>query len=57
MDRRLGVAAAVLLLGLTACEQEAQPPSADAKICGVTMASWWFDASGAPGLVGTISGA
>jgi hypothetical protein len=57
MSRCLRVAVAVLLLGLTACEKEAEPPAADAKICGVTMASWWFDATGAPGLVGTMSGA
>ena len=50
------VVAGTLVLGLTACEKEAAPPAADAKICGVTPASWWFDATGAAGLTGTRDG-
>ncbi|TCC64329.1 hypothetical protein E0H73_07930 [Kribbella pittospori] len=52
----LFAAAGVLLLGLSACDKEAAPPAADAKICGDTMASWWFDATGAPALTGARDG-
>ena len=48
--------AGTLLLGLTACEKEVAPPAADAKICRGTAASWWFDATGAPGLTGVLDG-
>ncbi len=58
MNRSLLLAAGgTLLLGLTACEKEAAaPPAADAKICGATMASWWFDAAGGAGLTGVLDG-
>jgi len=52
----LFVAVGGLLLGLCACEKEAAPPAADAKLCDVTMASWWFDATGAPALTGVRDG-
>ncbi|HEY0618268.1 MAG TPA: hypothetical protein VGD15_11780 [Kribbella sp.] len=50
------VAVGALLLSLSACESEAKPPAADAKICEWTVASWWFDATGAPELTGLGSG-
>ncbi len=58
MNRSLLLAAAgSLVLGLTACEKEAAaPPAADAKICGATNASWWYDAAEAPGLTGALDG-
>ncbi len=50
--------AGAMLLSLSACEKEAAttPPAADAKICDSTMASWWFDATGAGGLTGARTG-
>jgi hypothetical protein len=57
MKRSLLLASSgMLLLGLTACEQDAAPPAADAKICGATMASWWYDATGGGTLTGTLDG-
>jgi hypothetical protein len=57
MNRSLLLASAsVLLLGVTACDEDAAPPAADAKICGATMASWWFDATGAGTLTGMLDG-
>jgi hypothetical protein len=50
------VAVGALLLSLSACESEAKPPATDAKICDSTMASWWYDASGAPKLTGSRTG-
>jgi len=57
MNRALLLAVAgTTLLGLTACQKEVEPPSADARICGATMATWWFDATGAAGLTGALDG-
>jgi hypothetical protein len=57
MKRGILIATAgALLLSLSACEKEATPPAADAKLCESTMASWWFDATGAGGLTGVKTG-
>jgi hypothetical protein len=50
------VAVGALLLSLSACESEAKPPAADAKVCDSTMAFWWHDATGAPKLTGSRTG-
>ncbi|MET9671188.1 hypothetical protein ABZY19_38730 [Streptomyces sp. NPDC006475] len=51
------LAALPLLLTATACaEEDAKPPSPEARLCGVTMASWWFDATGAGDLSGRLRG-
>jgi hypothetical protein len=51
------LAALPLLLAATACAGEkAKPPSPEAKLCGVTMASWWFDATGGNDLSGKSRG-
>nr|WTB28462.1 hypothetical protein OG781_01735 [Streptomyces sp. NBC_00830] len=52
------LAALPLLLAATACTEEeaAKPPPSDAKLCGVTMASWWFDATGGDDLSGRFRG-
>lgn len=53
----LFAATGALLLSLSACgDKEAAPPAADAQICGKTMATWWFDATGAPDLQGVSKG-
>lgn len=58
MRRPLMLAAALTMVVATAaCGSEATPPAADAKLCGVTMASWWFDATGADKLSGSVDGA
>jgi hypothetical protein len=57
MNRSLVLAAAgVLLLGPAGCGEDADPPAADARICGATMASWWYDATGAGTLTGMLDG-
>jgi hypothetical protein len=57
MRRPLALAAAAAMVaGAAACSAKATPPAADAKLCGVTMASWWFDATGADKLVGSVDG-
>ncbi|MFD5074333.1 hypothetical protein [Streptomyces sp. NPDC058371] len=51
------LAALPLLLASTACSNEkAEPPPPGAKLCGVTMASWWYDATGANDLSGKLTG-
>lgn len=60
--RRIGrftvlLAVSPLLIAATACgEDEAKPPPPGAKLCGATMASWWFDATGANDLSGRLTG-
>lgn len=57
MNRSVLLASAgVLLLGLIGCGNDADPPAADAKICGATMASWWYDATGGGTLTGMLDG-
>lgn len=41
------LALSLLLVAATACGGQPEPPPAAAKLCGATMASWWFDAVGA----------
>ena len=51
------LAALPLLMAATACtEEEAKPPPPGAKLCGITMASWWFDATGGNDLTGELRG-
>ncbi|MFD5078890.1 hypothetical protein [Streptomyces sp. NPDC058371] len=60
--RRLGrlampLAALSLLMAATACtEEEPKPPPPGARLCGITMASWWFDATGGKDLSGELRG-
>jgi hypothetical protein len=57
MNRGLLLASAgVLLLGAAGCGKDADPPAADARICGATMASWWYDATGGGTLTGMLDG-
>lgn len=44
-----------LVAGLAGCGSD-EPPAAGAKLCAVTDASWWYDATGAGDLKGVIDG-
>jgi hypothetical protein len=54
------LAVAPLLLAMGGCDSdepaETTPPAAGAKLCDVTDASWWYDATGAGGLTGVLDG-
>lgn len=51
------LAAVPLLLTATACTEEAmEPPPSGVKLCGVTVANWWYDATGGDDLSYTLDG-
>jgi hypothetical protein len=60
MRRVALLAIAPLVLGMSACDSDkptdTTPPAAGAKLCDVTEAGWWFDATGAGGLTGAVDG-
>jgi hypothetical protein len=61
MRRFAPLVVAPLVLVTGACDSDkpadTTPPAAGAKLCDVTDASWWYDATGAGGLTGASSGA
>ena len=61
MRRFAPLAVAPLVLVAGGCDSsdepaDTNPPAAGAKLCDVTDASWWFDATGAGGLTGALTG-
>jgi len=60
MRRFAPLVVAPLVLVVGACDSDeptdATPPAAGAKLCDVTDASWWYDATGAGGLTGVLTG-
>jgi hypothetical protein len=53
-------AVAALLLAVGGCDSDEPadntPPATGAKLCDVTDATWWYDATGAGGLTGVLDG-
>ena len=60
MQRVAPLAVLLLVMAIGGCDSgkpaDTKPPAAGARLCDVTDASWWYDATGAGGLTGMLSG-